>query len=135
MKVKGIVSPETGMKDFIVTYNGQEHHCSRSGQKFTWNGHRGTLKALKGAIIQHHESEDPIAEKAAVDPSRGSTWDTDAAALLALMVKTETRDKISIYWIKDCLDKHGYLCEDGRIDTESAETAVNNIYKKEVRDE
>jgi len=127
MRVKGIACPETGLKDFVITYKGQEHHCSRSGQKFTWNGHRGTLKALKGAIMEHHESDTTIAEEATVAPSGGSTWDTDAAALLALQVSGASLD---YKWITDALDKHGYILPNGDIDLVSALTAVNNIYTK-----
>ena len=125
MKVKGIVCPQTGLKDFVITYKGQEHHCSRSGQKFTWNGHRGTLKALKGAIMEHHESDAPLGEVAATDPSEGSTWHTDAAALLALQVSGMALD---YEWINDALQKHGYVKPNGDIDLASAIRVVKRIY-------
>ena len=127
MRVKGVVNEETGLKDFVVTYNGRTHVCKRSGQKFTWNGHRGTLKAMKGAIAEYYETAAEQEEEAVADASKGSTWHTDAAALLVLHMHGAVLEHD---WVHHCLDAHGYIKEDGEVDVVAALTAVNNIYNK-----
>ena len=128
MKVTGVVVPATGLKDFIIRYNGEDHYCRRSGQKFEWNGHRGSLKALKGAIVEHHEKEEAPPSNTTHDPETGNVWHTDAAAMLALVwlskkdVKTE--------WVFDCLGKSGYLDEKGHIDQAAAQRAIDYIYQQ-----
>ena len=66
--------------------------------------------------------------------SDGNVWRTDAAALLAMMVKQVDRDTISIHWIKDCLDKHGYLRPNGEIDTHAAKIQIESLYEHRVWD-
>ena len=128
-----------GEKDYMIHLsNGQAYLAMKSSSsKYTCNGNTGSLKEIKEMLVEpgsDWDSEDGIIESLVPNPSNGNVWRSEPAALLALMACQNTRDSVSIEWIKDCLDCHGYLLENGEIDTEAAEAQVNTLYQDRVWD-
>lgn len=128
-----------GEKDYMIHLsNGQAYLAMKSSSsKYTCNGVNGSLKEIKEMLTAGDEmwdDEDGITESLIPNPTKGNVWRTDAAALLALMASEQTRASVSIDWIKDCLDKNGYLLEDGHIDYEAARTQVESLYVEKVWD-
>ena len=130
---------QPGAKDYMITLSdGRSYLAEKSGSaKYLCNGVKGTLKQIKEMLVEPSsdwDSEDGIVESLVPNPSNGNVWRSEPAALLALMACQNTRDSVSIEWIKDCLDCHGYLLENGEIDTEAAEAQVNTLYQDRVWD-
>jgi len=128
---------QAGAKDYMITLsNGQSYLAEKSGSnKYICNGVKDTLKGIKKMLVSSDgmwDNEEEITESLVPASSEGKTWRTDAAALLALMTYEKTRDDVSIHWIKDCLDKHGYLRPNGEIDTHAAKIQIEALYVQDV---
>ncbi len=127
MKTRGVMNEETGKKDFVITYKGEDHYCKRYNTKsFMWNGHRGTLKTLKLVIKDHYE-------KPAVDEQEPvGLWESaDVHALLSICYyQAAWLEDDMKHLIVECLGNNGYLLEDGTVDINQATEAVDGFRKR-----
>lgn len=134
MKVRR-VSTDRG-NDYEIKFLGYTHHCMRVAPG-KWQLHeqlddKGTV-GVSERVAQVKEWKEYLAGKAkhcSQPPTQNEAvgeWRTDAAALLAL-VATSGDERVEVSWIMDCLDKCGYLDENGEIDVEAAWKQVDALY-------
>ena len=111
MKVKGVLNTG-GTKDFEVSYEGNTYLCRRAGQKFTWRGHKATMKELKELIKEAADNPGAPDEEEAerVPTAERKVWDevSPEAWLISMWDKVEDKKMVM-----QSLDANGWLNEAG----------------------
>lgn len=136
MKTKGYLNSD-GLKNFTITYQGEEFDCERSGQRFVCRGFKGTIKAIKAEIEAGNldEVEDEFEDDTVEEFKTADDYETelgcqpeyqciDPCALLIRYGDTSNREVIHT------LDMLGWLEDDGvTIDNGRAQREIDRYTK------